>query len=441
MNEFEKNTPSNSTNTSYNDNASNINNNNINSSIPLGEKTSPQKKEKKGNNKLIIIAIILLLLLAATGVLVYCKLVNSKNIFKTLINDTFTYLEENINYSDTASGTFSLKVGGTSSDSPANNMLDIMSKLELSGNYGIDYKNKLMNIDIATKYENEKLVNASIYTENGNGYVGLEEIYDKYIKIPIENYDSIFNNIDKNDDYKVVFKSINKALTNSLKDEYFTKEKATVDSVKTTKTTLKLSEENYNSIKKEFINKLLNDNEFLKSFSSISEKSVDDIKTELNKSLEEDDFEGVNISIYTKGLKNEFVKFEIADSTDSIVITKDNDTYNYELTEDKKVTYDGSLKITGDKNNATCTFTINDKKENNTITLNFKSTTKYNTAISKVDVSNSIAYENITQEDTNNITTKILENKTIMKLIEDISKLSTNYNSATNTSLDNIYNY
>lgn len=393
--------------------------------------------KKKGSNKLVIIVIILLLLLllAAFGGVVYDRLVVSKNIFKMLIQNTFTYLEENVNNHDTVIGTFELKVGGTSSDHSTNSMLDIMSKLDLSGSYGIDYKNKIANLDVYTKYENEKLLNSSVYMEDNNGYIELKEIYDKYIQIPVQDYNNLFSSNEKNDDYKVILRSVNKALTGSLKDEYFTKEKVVVRDVKTTKTTLNLSKKNYNLMKKDFIHALLNDNEFLKSSSSISDKSVDEVKKELNNYLKEENFEGIDVSIYTKGFKNEFVQLEIVNSTDSIIIMDEKDSYRYQVMNNNKLMYDGSLKVDSGKDVVTCDFTVNDKEENNTITFKMTSSVKYNEVIQKVNVSNSIGYEELTTDDINSISTKILDNKTFMRFVEDISSLSTDFDSSVNYDL------
>ena len=426
MNDYEKSTPVDTTNTNYDE-------------VVTGD--SKSSKNNRGKNKLVVIVIIILLLLGALGVFIYYRVVNSKNIFKTLINDTYTYLESNMNTSDTVSGTFNLKVDGTSSDSSTNDMLGILGNIELTGNYGIDYKNKIMNMDIDSKYEGNKLLDVNFYAENGNAYVELVDLYDKYIQMPIEDYDSLFNSTSNVDDTKVVLKSVRDALNKSLKDEYFTKEKIDVDGVKTTKTTLKLDKENYNSIKKDVINELLNDNEFLDSASALSDTSVDDIKESLNDSLEEEEFEGADVSIYTKGFDNEFVKFEIVGANDSFSVIQDGDTYNFEVTSNENVIYDGSLKITENKYDVTCNFTINDKQENNSIKLDLSSSTKYDEKIDKLDVSNSVNYENMAEEDTNSIATKLLENETIMKLMEDFSKVSSSSSLSTtdNFSSDSSY--
>ena len=130
MNDYEKSTPVDTTNTNYDEGVT-------------GD--SKSSKNNRGKNKLVVIVIIILLLLGALGVFIYYRVVNSKNIFKTLINDTYTYLESNMNTSDTVSGTFNLKVDGTSSDSSTNDMLGILGNIELTGNYGIDYKNKIIS--------------------------------------------------------------------------------------------------------------------------------------------------------------------------------------------------------------------------------------------------------------------------------------------------------
>ena len=393
-------------------------------------------KKKKGNAKLIIIVIFIFLLLACLGVLVYYKVVSSKNIFKILINDTFTYLESNIQESDAINGSFELKVSGTSSDNSVNDMLGVISKVELTGNYGIDYKSKLMNLDIFTKYENDKLMNANIYTEDSNGYIMLEDIYDKYIKVPVDDYDSLFSFGNKRNDYKIVLKSINKALNDSLKDKYFVKEKLSIDGNKTNKITLKLTEDNYNLIKKDFINILLNNNEFLDSISSITNKSVDEIKEVLSDTLENEEFEGVDISIYTKGVKNEFVKLEIADANDSIRITKNKDKYDYEILEDKEVIYDGSISIEENSSKVFVKFSINETENNNNVEITFNSNTKQVDSIDKKDITNNIYYEELTDEDNNNMLSKILKNDTIMKFIGDISKSSNVFGSDSDYNID-----
>lgn len=409
MNDYEKSTPVDTTNTNYDE-------------VVTGD--SKSSKNNRGKNKLVVIVIVILLLLGALGVFIYYRVVNSKNIFKTLINDTYTYLESNMNTSDTVSGTFNLKVDGTSSDSSTNDMLGILGNIELTGSYGIDYKNKIMNMDIDSKYEGNKLLDVNLYTENSNAYVELVDLYDKYIQMPVEDYDSLFNSISNVDDTKVVLKSVRDALNKSLKDEYFTKEKIDVDGVKTTKTTLKLDQENYNSIKKDVINELLNDNEFLDSFSALSDTSVEDIKDSLNDSLAEEKFEGADVSIYTKGLKHEFVRFEIVGENDSFNVTQDGDTYSFEVSTDENVIYDGSVKITENKDDITCNFTINDRQENNSIKLDLSSSTKYDEKIDKLDVSNSVNYENMTEEEANGIVTKLLESDNVMKLMEDFSRVS-----------------
>ena len=187
-----------------------------------------------------------------------------------------------------------------------------------------------------------------IYNKNGSVYINwnnfepyfsghtiryndLEELYDKYIKMELEEYDSVFERIDEKNT-KIVINSIRKALKDSLKDEYFTKTTDTVNNEKVDKTTLVLNKTNCENIKKDFINALLADEEFLNSASTLSEQEVSEIKNSLTDTLEEkldESYEPIDISIYTNN--TEFVKFEIIDANNNITVVKNEENYDYEV--------------------------------------------------------------------------------------------------------------
>lgn len=224
MNELENNTtPNNQQNIS---NVPTDMNNNQNSY------QAPPTQQKKEDSKVgVLIAILFILLIALIGVIAVKILLGNQNQFKTLISNTFNYLENNIKDYSQTTGTFSLKVNGTSTDNDTNEKLNILSKIDIEGNYGVDLESKLVSLELKTNYDKEKLLNMNIYTQNGSGYIYLEDLYDKYIKTDIENYNDLFNNIDRAH-YKTVLKSLNNAITDSLKDDYFKISKETLDGKK-----------------------------------------------------------------------------------------------------------------------------------------------------------------------------------------------------------------
>lgn len=406
-----------------------LDNSNVNNMVDSGinnnynnieDETNVKKKSKKGG---IVIAIIILIILGlVAGGFIYYKMVLSKNVFKLLVDDTFNYLQGNIVDSKSASGDFSFKIKATSSDSSDSEVLDIINKLDLSGSYAVDYENKIVDLALKSNYDDKKLLDADIYMDDGNGYVYLDKVYDKYIKMPIDDYDSLFSSMDKQKDYKVILSSINKAIDDALLDDYFVKSKDTIDGKKVNKTTLKLNKDNYMAIKKSVINSLVNDNEFLKSVSSVSEEEVSDIKDALNDLLEEDDdFTDFDISIYTKGIKMDFVKLEISDGSDKLVITNNDSKYNFEYYEDNEVMYSGSVKLEEKDDKVNLVINFEDKLEKASMEITINSSVKYDTKVEKKDVSNSVDYDSMSNNDMLEIYNNIMKNDGFTELYEVIS--------------------
>lgn len=413
-------------------NEQSINNNLNNSTVFNNEDTTTSNinNNHPKNKKLIPILVGIILILISIAGFIFYKTISSKNIFKVIVDNSFNYLENSFVEYESAKGTFSLKASGNSKDTSTNKAFELINKIDLSGSYGIDYENKIINLDIKSNYDSQKLVNANIYMESGNSYIYLEDIYDKYIKVPINDYDSLFTNMDKKEDYKIVLNSVHNAINNSLKDEYFTKEKVTVDGKKVNKNTLKLNKNTYTTIKKDIVNSLLNDNKFLDSYSKISAKDVNEIKENLNDVLvEDDDFEEMDLSIYTKGINFEFVRFEISNASNQIIISSNDDIYNFEYFEDEQVIYDGSIKVDIGSNDVTYNISLNDKEENISTDFTIKNSVEYNKKVTQMDVSNSVNLDDITNKEMNEIYFKILGSDGISKLIQDIqgSDFDSNY--------------
>ena len=395
------------------------------------DNTNNKKQIKNSNNKtitMVIITIIIILLLASVSTYLI-NLKTPQNAFKTLINSGFEYLEDNIQDYESISGNFSLKVSGTSDDNSSNEILKILNKIDVSATYGIDYKNKIMNMDIYTKYNDKQLLNAKIYGENSKSYIYLEDLYDKYIEAEIDDYDSLFEEKNNKEDIKVVLKSIKKALNNSLKDKYFTTETTTINNKKVEKMTLVLNKENCDNIKKDFINYLLNDDKFIESIARISEESPEDIKDLLNESLNqelEEDFEVGEVSIYID--KIDFVGFELRDSKNSLTVTKNSNNYDYIIISND-AEYSGTITLVQEGDNTKITISLSDKDNKNSFEIIMTTSTKYNDIIPKVDVSNSINADEITDDEMLNIYYKIMERESFTELYNDISDYSeiTNY--------------
>lgn len=397
---------------------------------------NPKKKRKLG----IVIAVFLILVLI--GGIVWYVFIGSKNIFKLAIDSSFNYLTNNIINYKTVNGTFSIDIDGSASDSASDDMFKILNKLELSGNYGIDYKNKLIDLSLKSKYDGNELVDADIYMENGNGYIYLADIYDKYVKAPIDDYDDMFSNIDKQDDYKILLNSIKIAILDALKDNYFTSTKEKVDGKQLKKTTLKLDHDNYMAIRKDVCNKLANDTDFLNSYSKVSGDTVAEIKESLKNDISDDsDFEEVSISIYTTILTMKAVRIEIEKFDNQIIVNENGDKYSFKLVDDKKTVYDGEISVNGKKDNMTYNIRINDKENNSSIKVIFNNAVKYNGKVDKKDVSNSVNIDSMTSDEVFGIYSNLLGSAGIKELYQDISNFmnSIDFSYDDDYSLDNDY--
>lgn len=382
------------------------------------------RKEKQKKRVGALVTILILFLVIGLSYFIYYK-ITSRNNLKLFITNTFNYLEKSIYDPDAVSGKYSIKFNGTTADEENKSLFKILNNIEILYDYQIDYKNKMMNLNINSSYYGDNLINSNLYVTNNNTYIYLDGLYDKYIKY---NFDEEFNNLVVNvdsSDYKVVLSSIKTSLEESLKDEYFTKEKITINNKKVTKTALILNENNYKEFSDNFINSLLKDQKFLNSYARITGKEVSEVEEELNKDIQNNTYE-LTISLYSD--YSNFVKLEIEDKEEKLTVSKINKGYEYIY--EGEATYSGTLKIEEDDEEMTVNFTIKDSTGNNIIKIVITGTTSTNVNIEKKDVSNSINYDEITEEDSSKISELLLNNNAFINLIQDI--LSTDYSDSLN---------
>lgn len=377
---------------------------------------------KKSHKGLILTIIFFVVVLVAIGGIFYYKL-SSINSFKLLLEYTFNSLENGIDDAgDQKSffGDFSVKLDLKSADATDNEIFGLFNKLDLSGTYGIDYDKSIISLDFYSQYDEEELLNMSLYTEYGKAYIYLNNLYDKYIETSLDDYNSLF---ERNlDDSKVIVSSVKKALLESLKDDYFEKEKADLDSVKVTKTTLILNKENYQEFENSFIQMLLDDHNFMESLANVTDQEVSELKKSFEEKLNEEIDSEEEMILYTKG--SEFVQFEANDGESRIVVKKDDSKYQYEFYENGKLLYDGIVQITEKGKNTSVVVSYDDKEEQVGFELTFDSSLNKNGKVETKDITNAISYEKMTEDDVMSIYSKLLENDGIVKIIEEISKLS-----------------
>lgn len=381
------------------------------------------EKELKSANRgsiapvvVVIFVIIALLGLAFFGGKYYLA---SRNNIKIFMNNYFNELEDNIGKNNSTSGSLSLNVNGDTTDKEKK-IFKILNNLDFSMNYGIDTKENITNIDISTNYYGGKLININTYIEDNNIYLSSSDLYSKYIKIENKKEDNSEKKSMTNDDYKVIINSISTAVSESLKEEYFTKNWVKLDGKSVNKVELLLNNNNIKIINENIINNLKNNNNFIDSFGKLIGKKTMEVKELLDKEIKEvnsNEYSDIKISLYTKITK--FVKLEITSGEDKIVVKSNDKGYSFEIVDSEdNNTYNGTIEI--NNNSDSTTYNVNVKDSNN-LEIKINNTINKTTKIEKKDVSNSVLLEDITEKEYEDIINKISNNKAFNKIYEDIS--------------------
>lgn len=453
-------------------------------------------KEKKKVNKILII---LPIIIVAVLVGVYLYFNNSKNIFTRTLNKgykNFTDILDKVNVSTdktiktSGNVNFNINVSDEYKNLIDQNILDEINKLELLFNSVVSYENKEFSVELNTKYDKNALFDVALYGQNSNLYIELKNLYNKYIEIPVEEYDTLFEEYEL-EKIEYILNKVESSLLNNLDEKEFvkTKEKLDVESkkIEVNKIEYEFNEEKTFKLLVNTFKELKNDQKFIKYVSEISgleEKEITDgidssIK-ELSSQTEFEDETFISIAIYTKGLLNEYVGFEIninnlgkmkiynnddniygdlyitgekvaeitskkqkeneykteieikdtANITIDSRITDKSINIDYEIVTEE-MSLDGTLneKITKEENKTTndSKYNMNIKVEDEVVaTININSNIKeeltdepFTNILSK----GKINYENMTEEDMNSIAEKLLSNETIVSFINNIANI------------------
>lgn len=292
---------------------------------------------------MIIILIVLLAVLITMGVTVTVFALNNtpQKLFLKGVDNLFSLLETEENY-NTLDSTIELSA---TIDSENEEYDEIKKMLE---SYGIvlktkaDLKNNVLNSNVLVNYQTEDTTSAildvDMLLQDNKLYVLYEEIFDKYIEIPYETEET--TQVTNTLDIDTLLEEVKNTLKEELKKQDFDKEKVTLNldgkDIKLKKNTINLSEKETLTIIKNMLQSLNANNKFLNSLGSYKEEWNEEVSTLLETLEEELEYaeekDELAISLYTKGMFNEFVKFDIVpiqteeSEKDGIEITKINDS-------------------------------------------------------------------------------------------------------------------
>ncbi len=356
-----------------------------------------EKKSKKG----IVILVSIIILILALLISGYFYLSSPKRIITGYTNSLYNSFEKNsgVNYNSIS---MNLNVVPTINNTSDKNLETIINKIEFALSGAIDYKNKTLKYNLGLDYDKSSLLDVDMQYKN-DLYVKLNNLYDNPVKIEDNDFSDVFKKSDTKD-LKVVVKGYIDAFNSSLKDKYIT----TKNKYITTKNkdgyrvvTIDLTGDNYKMISKDISNKLLNNKEFIKSYANMNDEEESEVKEDL-KDIDDGEFNGIKVSLYTKGLTYDTKKISL-ESEDTKVEVKLLDDNNYKV----KIT-NGDLSIE----------------------LDLKYTVSYNTKVEIEEYKNAVDSAKLS-EDILSILTKFTNQASYKKLNDDIKTM-------TGTSIDEL---
>lgn len=382
-----------------------------------------------------LIAIFLILVIAIILCLMFFSN-NPKTLFTQTIDGLFDYLESNVNENvyDITDGNVSLDYTIKSNDENAD-LYDELSRVSYSADYVKDNAGGMSFIDLKTTYDGADFVNANLYGDGSSTYIYVPTISENYIKLR-DNKLSYFVN---GNDVKKVLAGFNQAIDTVIADEkiYGDKENIDVDGevIKGYRTRLVIDSKNRDRVAENLINTLKANDEFISVLAKMKGVSASDIRSSLDNHLSDLKSElarhnKLEISLYVNNKTKEFIKAEAVSELGNISLTCEGDNkYSYIISKKSDGTLaTGEFAFTVNKNKTKYTYNLYYKKTKDDEVLtesNFdlKYTSKQASNFDRVDVSNSIDLNNMSDIEKIGIYTKIMADPNLSKFLPVIRKV------------------
>ena len=424
----------------------------------------PKKKGSAGKILMIIGIVVVVLIAIAGGYFYFSEFKSADKRINTLARTLFKApLIDNLNNIDNskielASGSYEYaldvnygteKIAGT-----------------VFGKYGIDTKNKMMDVTVNVKdvqYGGNELISAKnplnleFYSNEDRLYVLLENFFNKYIYFKEDNVGTIYDAIEQNDfDYAAIINAYEEAIIAGLDA---TSKKQDISSItfggkkqSANVVTVKFDKNNINAFTKGMYNSLKNNKKFVSQMAKltgVSEKDIqdglkaDDVDTDSKLTLElysgvlVGNFIGVKITTeVSNGYEQLYGSSEVKESKPSkleIEVSRSGDKYNIVAYKDsqKVLSLQFGETITKSAKETTHTGGFEGSIYSNDTTFSIKLTYKVvndvNPSVKKVDTTNSVAFESLTQEDLTNILNKVYDFGLLGQIVKQYTTLTPSY--------------
>lgn len=400
-----------------------------NATVPVD--AAPAEPVKKEGKKVWLFVVLGVLALVVGAVLAFYFFVYSKPtfLFKSSLSVLRNQLNaENVENNEPMQVDFSFQTNINTTDETLKPMFDNINKLYLETSIYLDLGNKIEFMKLNSKYKDQDFINAEMFVEKENAFVKLDKIYDKYIKVVLE--EDIFKEDEGSKDVIIVADGLLAAIENSLEEQYFTKVEKTVSLNNVVKkvnaNTLVINNENIVPFLTSIINELKANNEFLEAFARMEEMEKADVVSGLDSALSDmkssaDMVGEVNyqISFYTEGFMNNLVGMGVSvdgeaydvyftEDTLSVLTTKESSTELLLDATKNQDKYNVNLYLGEDKLSFVLGLKVNEKP-----------------SFTKPDVTNAVEAEKLTQDEVGQITMGLMQSPGVATFMNDFQDVIT----------------
>ncbi len=412
----------------------------------FNENFDVKKPKKKG---LIIGGIVAAVIIVALVLVYFLVFTNPKFIFNKAIDKLLAIDSEQY---DSVKINTEIKASVEAEDTTYEAQLAEVEKYKVKFGAQMDFKDKKEIVDLGLAYDNQSVIDAQLYYNDGEMYTYLEGLFDKYIQIDMDEetknqMDEIFEIATSEEDIEDSKKAV-AILKDELKAQInekgeFEKTKETIDvgddEEKVTKTTLKLSQKELYSVAADMCLNLADNDEFIDYLGEADlAKALEEV-AEMIKNEEANNKNYVKISLYTKGLLNNklvAVDVEIYSAVDSStavvsIVKEDEGVFSYKISAKgsgiKMDLVNGKVEIEKDKDSkeqqAGKAIITAEVIETGSAKLEIDYSVEFNNGIDKIDTTNSVNINNLTETDALAIATKLMERPVIGDLIKERNSL------------------
>lgn len=407
----------------------------------VNENFDVKKPKKKG---LLIGGIVAAVIVVALVLIYFLVLTNPKFIFSKTIDKLLAVDSENY---ETVKIDTKIKADVDLEDTTYQEELAEVEKYTLKAGVQMDAEEKQEIVNLGLEYDNEAVIDAKVYYNDGEMYAYLEGLFDKYIELDMDEdtkaeLDEIFEIATSEENLKNTEKAV-AIVRDELKAQIkengeFGKKKDKIeigdDEVKVTKSTVTISEKQLYKIAGNMLSNLAKNEDFIDCFEESPKDLLKEAADEM-KDLDGSSKNNVKISLYTKGLLNNnlvAVNVEIYSEDDAStivasIVKEDEDVYSYKASVKssgiKMDLLNGKIEIEKDKDSkkeqsgkATITAEV---IELGSVKLEIDYLVEYNQGIDKINTSNSVNLNDLTDADIQGIMTKLMERPLIKDLLEN----------------------